>query len=396
VPFATRGKRDATNVPAQSLTLLNDPNVIDWARSWALRTATITPDDQRIRQMFREAFSREATADEVTQSQAYLTTLQAQTTQEAQKVTEQENQLTAINHQITAILAPARQKLLKAVNPVNPVNSVPSPLAEWTFDNLNDTNGKLPLTLTGTARIENGALILDGKSMAKSGSLPKKLTAKTLEAWVMLDNLTQQGGGALTVQEKNGGIFDSLVFGEKQAAHWVAGSDHFNRSELFEGPAESEAATRPVHVAVVYQPDGTISGYRDGKPYGITYRKAPAAVFETDSSQILLGCRHGSPTGNKGLSGRIFRARLYDRALTPEDIAKTARIEASTITEADILATLTNEQRTQLTRLKAQRDAMNQVLEAARTSMSGDDPKIQAWTSLAQSLVNLKEFIYLQ
>jgi hypothetical protein len=38
VPFATRGKRDSTNVPAQSLTLLNDPNVIDWARSWAMRT----------------------------------------------------------------------------------------------------------------------------------------------------------------------------------------------------------------------------------------------------------------------------------------------------------------------------------------------------------------------
>jgi hypothetical protein len=396
VPFATRGKRDATNVPAQSLTLLNDPNVIDWARSWALRTATITPDDQRIRQMFREAFSREATADEVTQSQAYLTTLQAQTTQEAQKVTEQENQLTAINHQITAILAPARQKLLKAVNPVNPVNSVPSPLAEWTFDNLNDTNGKLPLSLTGAARIENGALILDGKSMAKSGSLPKKLIAKTLEAWVMLDNLTQQGGGVLTVQEKNGGIFDSLVFGEKQAAHWVAGSDHFNRSELFEGPAETEAATRPVHIAVVYQPDGTISGYRDGKPYGRTYRKAPAAVFETEASQVLLGCRHGSPTGNKGLAGRIFRARLYDHALTPEDIAKTARIESTTITEADILATISEDQRTQLARLQSQRDAMNQALEAARTSMSGDDPKNQAWASLAQSLINLKEFIYLQ
>jgi hypothetical protein len=232
--------------------------------------------------------------------------------------------------------------------------------------------------------------------MAKSGSLPKKLTAKTLEAWVMLDNLTQQGGGVLTVQEKNGGIFDSLVFGEKQAAHWVAGSDHFNRSELFEGPAETEAATRPVHIAVVYQPDGTISGYRDGKPYGITYRKAPAAVFETDSSQILLGCRHGSPTGNKGLSGRIFRARLYDRALTPEDIAKTARIEASTITEADILATLTNEQRTQLTRLQSQCDLLTKTLESTRSTTAGTDPVLNAWASLAQSLINLKEFIYLR
>jgi hypothetical protein len=396
VPFSARGKRDTTNVPAQSLTLLNDSKVIDWSRSWALRSAD-AKDEVRVRQMFRQAYSRDASDDEVKQSLAYLATLQQESSAQARELAAQEEKITALNRQITAILDPARTKLqAERKLPVAPTD-LPEALAEWTFDkDLSDTKGRMNLELTGAARIENGALILDGKSMAKSGSLPKKLTAKTLEAWVMLDNLTQQGGGVLTVQEKNGGIFDSLVFGEKQAAHWVAGSDHFNRSELFEGPAETEAATRPVHIAVVYQPDGTISGYRDGKPYGRTYRKAPAAVFETDASQVLLGCRHGSPTGNKGLAGRIFRARLYDHALTLEDIAKTARIESSTITESDILATLSNDQRTQLARLQSQRDAMNQALEAARTSMSGDDPKNQAWASLAQSLINLKEFIYLQ
>jgi hypothetical protein len=400
VPFATRGKRDATNVPAQSLTLLNDPNVISWARSWALRMINDgkdRTDDLRIRQMFREAFSREATDDEVKQATAYLTSLQAETAQEAQKLAEQENQLAALNRQITSILAPAREKLLKAVNPVTPVNPVPSPLAEWTFDkDLNDTTGKLPLTLTGNARIENGALIVDGKSMAQSGSLPKTLTSKTLEAWVQLDDLKQQGGGVITVQHKDGGLFDSLVFAEKTPAHWVAGSDHFNRSELFEGPAETEAAARPVHIAVVYQPDGTISGYRDGKPYGITYRKAPGATFEADQSQVLLGCRHGSPSGNKGLRARIDRARLYDRALTPEEIAQTSRIEANTIRESDVLAALSEAQRLQLAQLQSQRDAMNEAIESARSATSSDDLIVQAWTSLAQSLINLKEFIYLR
>lgn len=400
VPFATRGKRDATNVPAQSLTLLNDPNVISWARSWALRMINDLkdrPDDLRIRQMFREAFSREATDDEVKQATAYLTSLQAESTQEAQKLAEQENQLAALNRQISALLAPAREKLLKAVNSVTPVNPVPSPLAEWTFDkDLNDTHGKLPLTLTGNARIENGALIVDGKSMAQSGSLPKTLTAKTLEAWVQLDDLKQQGGGVITVQHKDGGLFDSLVFAEKTPAHWVAGSNFFERSELFEGNAETEAATRPVHVAVVYQADGTIRGYREGQPYGRTYRKAPGATFEADQSQILLGCRHGSPSGNKGLRARIDRARLYDRALTPEEIAQTSRIEANTIRESDVVAALSEAQRKQLNALQSQRDAMNQALEAARSATSSDDPQIQAWTSLAQSLINLKEFIYLR
>lgn len=400
VPFATRGKRDTTNVPAQSLTLLNDPHVIRWARDWALRIINDSQNrsnDLRIRQMFREAFTREATNDEVRQATAYLTSLQSEAAQEAHKLTEQENQLAALNRQISTLLAPAREKLFKTANPVTSVNPAPSPLAEWTFDkDLNDSTGKLPLTATGNARIENGALIVDGKSMAQSGSLPKTLTAKTLEAWVQLDDLKQQGGGVITVQHKDGGLFDSLVFAEKESAHWVAGSNFFERSELFEGSAESEAATRPVHVAIVYQADGTICGYRDGKPYGRTYRKAPGATFEADKSQVLLGCRHGSPSGNRGLRARIERARLYDRALTAAEITQTSRMEVSTIRESDILAALTASQRQQLAQLQAKREAMNQALEATRNSISSDDPQIQAWASLAQSIFNMKEFIYLR
>lgn len=396
VPFSARGKRDTTNVPAQSLTLLNDSKVIDWSRNWALRSA-YAKDEVRVRQMFRQAYSRDASDDEVKQSLAYLVTLQQESSEQARELAKQEEKITALNRQITAILDPACIKLqAERKLPIAPTD-LPEALAEWTFDkDLSDTKGRMNLELTGTARIENGALILDGKSMAKSGSLPKKLIAKTLEAWVMLDNLTQRGGGVVTVQGKDGVLFDSIVFAEKTPAHWVAGSNFFDRSELFEGPAETEAAIRPVHIAVVYQPDGTISGYRDGKPYGRTYSKAPAAVFETGVSQVLLGCRHGSPTGNKGLAGRIFRARLYDRALTPGDIAKTARIESTTITEADILATLSNDQRTQLTHLQSQRDLLTQTLESTRSIAASTDPVLQAWTSLAQSLINLKEFIYLQ
>ncbi|GEP43806.1 DUF1553 domain-containing protein [Brevifollis gellanilyticus] len=400
VPFATRGKRDVTNVPAQSLALLNDPRVIDWSRSWALRTINEDKDradDLRIRQMFREAFAREANDEEVKQSLAYLDVLRAESDVQSRELAVEEKKLTDLNRRITAILAPVREKLFPGQASVTSALSAPSPLAEWTFDkDTSDVRGKLDLTFSGAARIEGGALVLDGKSMAESGALPKKLTAKTLEAWVLLDNLTQRGGGVMTVQERDGGLFDSIVFAEKTPQHWVAGSNFFERSELFDGTSETEAATRPVHVAVVYQADGTISGYRDGKPYGRTYRKAPGAVFEAGKSQILLGCRHGKPAGNKGLSGRIYRARLYDRALTAEEIEQTSRIEATTVSEADILAALSNEQRAALTSLQTQRDQVSQSLAAARDHLSDDNPQLQAWTSLAQSLINLKEFIYLR
>ena len=395
VPFATRGKRDTTNVPAQSLTLLNDNNVIRWSREWALRSSKADAET-RVKQMFREAFAREATADEVKQSLSYLAALQNENNVRAKELAVQEQAVADLNRQITAILDPARIKLQSERKlPAAPLNT-PEPLAEWTFDkDAKDTKGRMNLELVGNARIEQGALILDGKSMAQSGSLPKKVKTKTLEAWVMLDNLAQRGGGVVTVQGKDGVLFDSIVFAEKTPQHWVAGSNFFDRSELFEGTAETEATTRPVHVAVVYQPDGTISGYRDGKPYGRTYRKAPAALFEAEASQVLLGCRHGAPAGNKGLTGRIFRARLYDRALTPEEIAQTARIEASNITEADIVAALTNEQRVQLSKLNTKRQDQSKQLDSLRATAS-DDPELQSWTSLAQSLINLKEFIYLQ
>ena len=398
VPFATRGNRDTTNVPAQSLTLLNDPLVIAWSSNWAQRTAPITNDAERIRQMFRQAFYREPSNTEVEQSLAYLATLQAQSTEESQKLLRQEKELTALEHQITSILNPAREKLLNSKpSALRPSPSTPVPLAEWTFDkDLSDTQNNLPLTLTGNARIENGALILDGQSMAQSDSLPKNLQAKTLEAWIQLDNLTQQGGGALTVQSKNGSLFDAIVFGEKKPAHWVAGSDHFNRSELLDASPETEATHRPIHIAITHQPDGTTTVYRDGKPYGQTYRKALAALFEAPTSQVLLGSRHGAPTGNKGLTGRIFRARLYDRALTPKEITQTARIESTALTEADILATLSNDQRTQLTRLQSQHNLLSKNIATTRLTIPPKDPTLQAWTSLAQSLINLKEFIYLK
>ncbi|HZE98329.1 MAG TPA: DUF1549 and DUF1553 domain-containing protein, partial [Planctomycetota bacterium] len=57
VPSACRGRRDSTNVPAQSLGLLNDPTVARWADDWARRHATLDPD-AAVSRMFLEAYGR--------------------------------------------------------------------------------------------------------------------------------------------------------------------------------------------------------------------------------------------------------------------------------------------------------------------------------------------------
>lgn len=64
----TQGKRDATNVPAQSLAMLNDPFVISMADYWSNRLVAdgCTVLNDRIVGMFRTALGREATGEELT------------------------------------------------------------------------------------------------------------------------------------------------------------------------------------------------------------------------------------------------------------------------------------------------------------------------------------------
>ena len=58
-PATPRGARDVTNVPAQSLAMLNDPFVREMARRWAERlVASRMPREERIRSMVASALGR--------------------------------------------------------------------------------------------------------------------------------------------------------------------------------------------------------------------------------------------------------------------------------------------------------------------------------------------------
>ena len=77
VPSATRGKRDATNVPAQSLALLNSPQVAGRANEWARKVLekNSKSDEQRVHQMFLEAFSRMPSEKELGESLAFIASM---------------------------------------------------------------------------------------------------------------------------------------------------------------------------------------------------------------------------------------------------------------------------------------------------------------------------------
>jgi hypothetical protein len=66
IPFTTQGRRSVSNVPAQSLTMMNDPLFEELAERWAKRVLEereVTPLE-RIRTLYLEAFSREPTQSE--------------------------------------------------------------------------------------------------------------------------------------------------------------------------------------------------------------------------------------------------------------------------------------------------------------------------------------------
>jgi hypothetical protein len=74
VPFTTIGRRTVSNVPAQSLILMNDPFVIGQAQAWAksvLAKSDLSPE-QRIQLMYETIFSRPPAPAELQQDLAFL------------------------------------------------------------------------------------------------------------------------------------------------------------------------------------------------------------------------------------------------------------------------------------------------------------------------------------
>jgi len=74
VPFQAMGRRNVTNVPAQALTLMNDPFVAEQAALWAKKTLAdeSLPPERRIDSMYREAFARPPSAEEQTAAIGFL------------------------------------------------------------------------------------------------------------------------------------------------------------------------------------------------------------------------------------------------------------------------------------------------------------------------------------
>jgi sucrose-6-phosphate hydrolase SacC (GH32 family) len=153
---------------------------------------------------------------------------------------------------------------------------------------------------------------------AVAAGLPE-LWDKTLVAWVSPANLTQQGGSVLTIDDQQS-HFDGIVFGEISARKWMAGSDFYRRSTQDQAGATEETAAPGtlVQIAIVYQ-DKQITVYRDAKEYARHTMEEPQTFGP--KSAVVIGLRHIESGDRACFAGVIDDARIYDIALTADQIA---------------------------------------------------------------------------
>ncbi len=145
------------------------------------------------------------------------------------------------------------------------------------------------------------------------------LRDKTLVAWASPANLTQRGGSVLTINDRRG-PFDGIVFGERKPAKWMAGSDNFTRTEgrQSDWPEETTGPGTPVQIAIAYRGD-EVTAYRNGQEYS-RHTIVEPQLFDLDKSVIVIGPRHLTPFTDF-FAGAVEDARIYDRALTAEQVA---------------------------------------------------------------------------
>jgi hypothetical protein len=252
----------------------------------------------------------------------------------------------------------------------SPGKSAPEPVVrpalEWTFDDLAAV--QRAGSLEGGAQLGQQCLRLDREgAFFRSAPLPHDLREKTLEAWVRLEDLSQGGGAAVSIESPDGSVFDAIVFGERQSRKWMAGSDSFKRTRDLDAPEESTAPGGLVHMVVSYSPDNRVSVYRNGLPYGKSYVPgSPLQTFKAGEARILLGKRH-TGGGKPFLRGDILHAAVYDRALTPEEVSRLFDLSPRRMPMERVLAALDPGAR-------ARRDDLLKQLDSLRKDLAGVKP----------------------
>lgn len=209
-------------------------------------------------------------------------------------------------------------------------------IGHWTFENgneLKDLTGHFGDIEFKGAQVKDGKLhIGDNKWALTTGYKgPEIGPDKTLVTWLYLDDLNVKKGAPLAVNKSSGDTFDAIVYAEKHAKHWMAGSSHFRRTqEAPHGSPEKETG-KLIQLAISYEDDGgnaKIMIYRNGKIIG-DYTKGPIKTWTAGDVEALFGPRALiAGTAHGWIVARVEDARIYNAVLSEGDINN---LEADTL-----------------------------------------------------------------
>ena len=289
------------------------------------------------------------------------------------KIIELEHEVKKNEGELATLVDPVRQKILSERvgedEKFEPVDL--RPIAAWEFNgDLKSSAGSFLLKKYGQVNFKDGLVEIGPNSYLQSSHLSFELRAKTLEVWFFLKNLDQKGGGIMGIQGP-GDFFDTIVLGERMPRHWISGSNGFSRTNDFVGSKPEDSVNQMIHLTMTYQPNGTITLYRNGKVYGQPYKK-PLAIFPKGKTSVIFGLRHLPKGGNKHLVASIDKARLYDRALNVKEVEEAARGYPLFVTNQEILAALTPAQRMVKGKLEKK---LNNSMNVLRKAPKFIDPK---------------------
>jgi hypothetical protein len=95
------------------------------------------------------------------------------------------------------------------------------------------------------------------------------------------------------------------------------------------------------------------------------------------------------------LAGRIFRAQLYDHALSDEEIAASSGASPGFVPDALVIQALTEEQRATVMQATAEITAREARLQEMG-DVSDRVSEVMVWSELARAIFTLKEFTYVR
>ena len=304
-PVTTKGQRDQTNVPAQSLLMMNNTQIMHLATRFAERIARdpdLHNDRERIAAMFRLALGRPPTEPELGAAKQFLA--QAVDRKPAREDVETWSAAALERREESAGIRDFTAEKTRGVLRFYHRASAPRAVAAWEFDDppknrrVYDAIGLLPLKLGRHVRVDDGALWLGTSDVVASKPIRRTLDEYTLETW-------------------------------------VAGL-----------PGEAV-----VHLVLARDRKGAWTAYRNSAEAD-PERVRQELPMSLDEGRIRFGGAGHAPLG-------LLQARLYDRVLAPADVAASAlgNIEAPSEEEQ---ARIYRGSWSRIARLEAEADQLEQ------------------------------------